>query len=111
MSLDVEVVEKCPVCKQWYNYDANITHNLGRMATAARIYKILWRPEEYNITKAKQLITPLKYAIIDMKQRPEYYKRFNTSNEWGMYKHFLPWLKALWKECVKHPNAEFNNSR
>ena len=33
-------------------YSANITHNLGKMAEEAGIYKHLWRPEEIGITKA-----------------------------------------------------------
>ena len=37
-------------------YEANITHNLSRMAQDAGIYHYLWRPEEMNITQAGQLI-------------------------------------------------------
>lgn len=33
-------------------YDANITHNLNRMADEAGIYEHVWRPEEIGVTTA-----------------------------------------------------------
>jgi precorrin-6x reductase len=42
-------------------FEANITHNLNRMAEAAGVYKVLWRPEENEIkcarVKATRVIT------------------------------------------------------
>ncbi len=63
MSLDVSLV-----CTKWVSYDegkthtkedecvydANITHNLGKMAGQAGIYEALWTPQEIN--KRKQRI-------------------------------------------------------
>ena len=45
----------------------NITHNLTKMASAAKIYSILWRPQEAGIKKAGQLIEPLEVGIKRMK--------------------------------------------
>ena len=56
MSLDVSITRIQPTGV----FTSNITHNLGKMAEAAGIYKHLWCPEEIGITKAKQLIQPLK---------------------------------------------------
>jgi hypothetical protein len=36
-------------------YSANITHNLNTMADEAGIYEHLWRPDEIQITKAKEV--------------------------------------------------------
>ncbi|MBK8772221.1 MAG: hypothetical protein IPM06_17610 [Rhizobiales bacterium] len=44
-------------------YASKITHNLNKMASAAGIYKHLWRPEEIGITKAAQLIEPLREGL------------------------------------------------
>lgn len=87
-------------------YDANITHNLTSMANEAGIYEILWRPEENNITKASQLIAPLSDAIKLMKKDPERFKKHNSSNGWGSYKNFLPWLIEYLAACEKMPNAK-----
>lgn len=46
MSLDV-YLEGPPVPQDVFW--ANITHNLGRMADEAGIYKHLWRPEEIGM--------------------------------------------------------------
>ena len=58
MSLDITLTEVKP-CEV---YSTNITHNLGKLAEALGIYQHLWRPEELNITHARQLIHPLKAA-------------------------------------------------
>lgn len=92
-------------------FEANITHNLNKMAEAAGIYKHLWRPEEMGITKASELIGPLTSAIIDMKNREEYYSQFNASNGWGTYKDFLPWVKQYRDACIENPDANIEASR
>ena len=53
MSLDVYLT--CPCCEETV-YDANITHNLGKIAKEAGIYQALWRPDECGITTADQLV-------------------------------------------------------
>lgn len=106
----------CSECGQHYFpnysvYDANITHNLGKMANAAGIYEIVWRPEENGITTAEQLIEPLEKAIADMKARPEYYEQFNSPNGWGTYKNFVPWLEKYLAACKEYPDAVVEVSR
>jgi hypothetical protein len=92
-------------------YDANITHNLGKMATKAGIYEHLWRPEEIGITKAGELIEPLEKGLADMKTRPEYYKQFNAKNGWGLYEHFVPWIERYLEAAKLHPKADIGVSR
>ena len=79
MSLDIYLL----VTKPCEVYSANITHNLGKMASEAGIYKCLWRPEEVEITKAKELIEPLSRGLALLKGDPERFKAFNASNGWG----------------------------
>ena len=66
MSLDVHLSAVRTTEVYW----ANITHNLNSMADEAGIYKHLWRPEEIEITKAHELIEPLRTAIDAMKAEP-----------------------------------------
>lgn len=107
MSLDVYLtkVQSCTV------FDANITHNLGRMAREAGIYMHCWRPDEIGITHAKQLIEPLRVAIEAMKADPPRYEAFNAENGWGLYRDFLPWLEKYLAACEEHPDAEVSISR
>lgn len=85
MSLDVYLIPpKCPCCgKSVEGYSRNITHNLGAMAKEAGIYEACWRPEEIGITKAAQLIEPLRAGITLMKSDRPRFERHNASNGWG----------------------------
>lgn len=108
MSLDVYLNgPKCPTCgaepEEFFN--ANITHNLGAMAGEAGIYGIVWRPEDNGITHARQLIEPLRKAVADMKADPARFEKHNSSNGWGLYENFLPWLERYLEACEDHPDA------
>lgn len=107
MSLDVYLDDP----DDGYAFSANITHNLGRMAEAAGIYKHLWRPEELGITKASELIAPVTTGLIDMAALPSYYRQFSSSNGWGLYENFLPWVAKYLQACIEHPNATIEVSR
>ncbi len=86
-------------------FTANITHNLGEMANAANIYHACWHPEEINATKASDILPLLEKGFEDMKARPDYFKKFDSPNGWGMYVDFLPWVEAYIIACKKYPNA------
>ena len=107
MSLDVYLtkIQPCEV------YSSNITHNLNDMAEEAGIYKHLWRPEEIGITTAYQLIEPLRNGIALMKSDPERFKKHNSSNGWGMYEHFLPFVEEYLSACEENQDATIHVSR
>ena len=107
MSLDVTLTAVRPTCV----HDDNITHNLGKMADEAGIYKHVWRPEEIGVKLAYDLIEPLERAITDMKARPAHYKQFDAPNGWGTYDDFLPWLERYLKACKENPDADIEVSR
>ena len=92
-------------------YSANITHNLGRMADAAGIYAPLWRPEEVGITKAAQLIEPLRAGLEKLRNSPAHYRTFNSPNGWGLYEHFVPFVAAYLAACEENPDADVSVSR
>ena len=112
-------------------FDANITHNLGEMADKAGIYEACWRPyylhpdcpkeftsydEEYEFELshpmfAKDIIQVLEKGYEDMKARPDYYKKFDSPNGWGLYVNFLPWVERYLEACKTYPDAEISVSR
>lgn len=92
-------------------FDANITHNLGNMASEAGVYGVVWRPEESEISQAQQLIEPLTAGIALMKADPERFKKLNAPNGWGKYKHFLPWLERYLEACKAFPEARVEAER
>jgi hypothetical protein len=112
-------------------YAANITHNLGEMANNAGIYEALWRPHRlkdgYNIsendhegelefekkqtTKVSEIIELLEKGLIKLKARPEHFKKFNSPNGWGLYKHFVPFVEKYLNACKKYPDAIIEVSR
>lgn len=107
MSLDITLMKTQPTVV----YDANITHNLNKMAEAVGIYKHLWRPEEVGITHARQLIKPLEEALVKLTGSPAKYHKYNAKNGWGTYEEFVPWLADLQAACKQDPDAEIEVSR
>jgi len=119
MSLDVylyggDITERCecPHCGNEHThterecvYHANITHNLGPMAIEAGIYMAVWRPEECEVTHARQLIEPLRDAIRLMAAEPGRFIKHNSENGWGLYENFLPWLQKYLAACLDYPDA------
>jgi len=92
-------------------FQANITHNLGAMAKAAGIYAAVWRPEYIGVTKAADLIEPLRTGIATLKANPAYFKTFDAPNGWGLYENFVPWLEKYLAACIENPDADISVSR
>lgn len=116
MSLDVYLCPErpeCPHCNREFDnyYEANITHNVNKMAEAAGIYKELWRPEEIGVETAGQLIEPLTAGLARLKADPAKFIKHNPSNGWGTYDGFVPWVEAYLEACKQHPNAIVRASR
>ena len=86
-------------------YDANITHNLGKMAGEAGIYEALWRPEEIDKRNASEIIELLEKGLADLKARPEYFETFNSPNGWGTYVNFVPFVEKYLNACKNYPDA------
>lgn len=95
--------------KQYFS--SNITHNLGKMAEAAGIYKCCWRPEEIGIIHASQLIELLTNGIELLEAEPNKFKRFDSPNGWGLYEHFVPWVREYLEACKKYPDSFVNADR
>jgi len=107
MSLDVALL----VTKPTEVYSANITHNLGAMAKEAGIYMHLWRPEEIGMTKAGELIEPLRAGLELMKADPARFENHNSPNGWGLYNHFVPFVEKYLAACEETPGATIWVSR
>lgn len=133
MSLDVRLTRKYHVSydggktleeKEEEVYWANITHNLGEMAKRAGLYEALWRPYmlkedyvptedygkelEYEVSveiRAKEILPVIENGLEDMKLRPEYFKKFDSPNGWGLYDNFIPWIEKYAEACKEFPEA------
>ncbi len=92
-------------------FDTNITHNLTTMADKAGIYYALWRPEEIQKEKAGELIELLEKGLSELKLNPEYFKQFNTSNGFGLYEHFIPFVEEYLEACKNYPESQIEVSR
>ena len=92
-------------------YSANITHNLNKMAMEAGIYEHLWRPDEINITKAKELIEPLRQGLHELLSRREHFEQFNPDNGWGDYEGLVRFVDNYLKACYAYPEANVEADR
>lgn len=107
MSLDVmlKVTKPCEI------YSDNITHNLGPMAKEAGIYMHLWRPDEIELTKASELIEPLRTGLALLKSDPVRFGQLDSPNGWGLYVHFVPFVENYLRACEENPDADIEVSR
>lgn len=113
MSLDVylNVVKPCSV------YEANITHNLGKMADACdlesgyTLYQVLWRPEEIGIQKAGLLAEFLDEAFNILLAEPDKFKQYNPENGWGSYDGLVNFVYHYRNACWDNPDADVEVSR
>lgn len=131
MSLNVCLKDPTATYDTEYLYDSNITHNLGKMANMAGIYEALWRPhrlkkgydlkegdyeaewafEDSVTTVAEEIIPVLEKGLKDLKERPEYFKKFDSPNGWGLYIHFVPFVEKYLEALREYPKAIVITSR
>lgn len=86
-------------------YQANITHNLNRMAKEGGFYEVLWRPDELGIKTARELIAPLTDAFALLLKEPERFKAHNPANGWGDYEGLVRFVAGYAIACSQHPDA------
>ena len=104
MSLDISLTAIRPT----EVYEANITHNLNKMAEAAGIYKVIWRPEECGVKKAGDIISALEKGLDILKSNREIMKGFAPENGWGSYGEFVVFVERYLNACRKNPDAEIS---
>lgn len=92
-------------------FHANITHNLNTMADAAGLYRCLWRPEELGISRASQLIAPLREGLDRLRSAPDLFKVHNPENGWGDYDGLVAFVADYLAACERYPDADVTASR
>ena len=109
MSLDVYLTK--PVTEEQEVYARNITHNLGKMAAEAGIYKHLWRPDEIEVHKASQLIGALEAGLDLLRADPKRFMALNPENGWGSYEGLVEFVETYLAACKESPDAVVRVSR
>ena len=114
MSLDVYLMVTKPV----EVYDANITHNLGKMATEVKLsngmtlYQVLWRPDEQEGLKfAKDISELLDEGWNILLSEPVHFRQFTPENHWGSYEGLCDFVYNYRNACWDNPDAELSVSR
>ena len=92
-------------------FESNVTHNLNRMAEAAGIYRHLWRPEEIGVTKAGQLVQPLREGLARLRSDPGHFKKYNPENGWGNYDGLVRFVSNYLDACEQFPDADVTACR
>ena len=114
MSLDVDLIVTQPVSV----FDANITHNLGPMASKVKLsngmtlYDVLWRPDEqYGLLFARDIAELLDEGWNILLSDPERFCKFNPTNGWGSYDGLCNFVYKYRNACWDNPDAELRISR
>lgn len=92
-------------------FTANITHNLGRMAGEAGLFKYLWEPELVCVTKTRELIEPLEAGLSLLLGNPSVYMKYNPVNGWGNYENLVDFVQRYLAACRQYPEADIRVSR
>lgn len=111
-----------PVCNEDDMYEAeewsaNITHNMGEMASHVPInvgsrrgtlYDYVWRPEEQTppLETTDELLPILNQGISYMVARRKDLLQYDPSNGWGDYDSFLMWLIQYKEACEDYPGCK-----
>ena len=109
MSLNVSLEQA--VTRNEAVFSSNITHNLGEMATAAGIYDCLWYPEKLSITKASELIEPLRAGLAVLQSDPARFRKLDDPNNWGTYEDLLAFVENYLQACELNPQASVRACR
>ena len=113
MSLDIDLMVVQPVSV----YEANITHNLGKMADAVvldndkTLYQVLWRPDEHGWKFARDISELLNEGWNILLSDPERFRKFNPENGWGSYDGLVNFVYKYRNACWDNPDAELRISR
>jgi len=87
-------------------FSANITHNLGRMASECPgLYEALWHPNENGYSTAEQLIPFLEEGLRILKSQPVFFEQFNPENGWGTYEGLVSFVEEYLAACKQYPEA------
>lgn len=92
-------------------YMNNITHNLSRMARAAGVYEVLWRPDENGITYARQIVPVLTIGVRELATQKAKFAAYDSPNGWGTFTHFLHFCVDYLQACRDYPDATVRVSR
>ena len=56
-------------------------------------------------------MTEIEEGLRLLKAEPERFKRFDSPNGWGTYKHFVPFVEKVLAACREYPDADVSADR
>ena len=98
-------------------YEGYISHNLNKMAMEVKLsngrtlYEVLWRPEEHNYTKARDIVPLLAEGIMILCSERERFLPFNPSNGWGNYDNLVQFTQNYLNASLENPDGEIQACR
>jgi hypothetical protein len=61
--------------------------------------------------RGRDIIPTLREGLSKLESSPEWYSQFNAKNGWGLYEHFVPWVRSYLAACETYPDALVEVSR
>ena len=134
MSLDIYLSDPTATYEAATLFESNITHNLNTMAEKAGLYDPLWRPyriiakaenvilhesdheaeyeyEEFSRVTSNDIVDLVQKGLDKLKSDPEYFKKYNAPNGWGVYENLVEFTEEYLKALKEYPEAIIQVSR
>ncbi len=86
-------------------FDRNITHNLQKMAEEAGLEYAMWYPHTYDVRFAGELVPYIVAGVLNLRNDPTYYQKFNAVNGWGSLHNLVEVASAYAEACIKYQHA------
>lgn len=106
MSYDIGLYRKGlkdRVNKHYYNYDGNITYNVGSMLEEAFGETHL---KKWNNKRCSSFFKQFEKGYFDMVKNPRKYKKYDSPNGWGTYETTLETIEELYNSIKEYAELD-----
>lgn len=88
-----------------------MTHNIGKMAKEAGIYKALWQPQEEGYQVAGDIEPVLKAGLDKLCADPQHYEQLDSTYGAEYFDRLVTVASSYLEVCREHPKANIEVSR
>jgi len=108
MSYDITIAQQCPHCGHTDSFEWDPTYNLREMFVEAFGGNGV---RDFDGKKGSEVLPVLERALVDMRARPDHYRKLDSPNGWGTFDSDIPevsvpaCVERFAEACRRMPDA------